>query len=100
MNKNELRINQFIGMIVGLVGSLMTANFWPIIKDNIGGWGGAILWGIALGGLFGSIGYLNNIGQYVSKSNNKLINSIIGFLLPFGLIAVLLILMKFGARVQ
>ena len=92
MNKEELRVNQFIGIIVGLVGSLMTANFWPTIKNNVGGWGGAILWGVALGGLFGSVGHLSTLGKYVSKSNNPLINSLVGLLLPFILIGILLLL--------
>ena len=100
MNKDELRVNQFIGMVVGLVGSLMTANFWPTIKNNVGGWSGAILWGLALGGLFGSIGYLNKIGQYVSRSNNKTLNSIVGLLLPFTLIAILLVLMRISSGAQ
>ncbi|HJO90227.1 MAG TPA: hypothetical protein QF606_01010 [Anaerolineales bacterium] len=94
MNRSHLRINQFIGIVIGLVGTLMTANFWPEIRNTIGGWGGAILWGVALGGIFGSVGHLNTIGKFVTKSNNRLINSIVGLLLPFATIAILLILMN------
>ena len=94
MNRSHLRINQFIGIVIGLVGTLMTANFWPDIRNSIGGWSGAILWGVALGGMFGSVGHLNTIGKFVTKSNNRLINSIVGLLLPFAIIATLLILMN------
>ncbi|MDP6770811.1 MAG: hypothetical protein QF704_08965, partial [Anaerolineales bacterium] len=64
------------------------------IRNTIGGWSGAILWGVALGGMFGSVGHLNTIGKFVTKSNNRLINSIVGLLLPFVTIAILLILMN------
>ena len=94
MNRSHLRINQFIGIVMGLVGTLMAANFWPEIRNSIGGWSGAILWGVALGGLFGSVGHLNTIGKFVTKSNNRLMNSIVGLLLPFAIIVTLIILMN------
>ena len=94
MNRSNLRINQFIGIVIGLVGTIMAANFWPEIRNSIGGWSGAILWGVALGGLFGSVGHLNTIGKFVTKSNNRLMNSILGLLLPFAIIVTLLILMN------
>ena len=94
MNRSNLRINQFKGIVIGLVGTIMAANFWPEIRNSIGGWSGAILWGVALGGMFGSVGHLNNIGEFVTKSNNRLINSIVGLLLPFAIIATLLVLMN------
>ena len=94
MNRSHLRINQFIGIVIGLVGTLMTANFWPQIRSSIGGWSGAALWGVALGGLFGSVGHFNAVGKFVTKNNNHQVNSIIGLLLPFAIIAVLLILMN------
>ena len=94
MNRQNLRINQFIGIVIGLVGTLMAANFWPRIRSSVGGWSGAILWGVALGGMFGSVGHLNSLGKFVTKSNNHQLNSIVGMLLPFIIIAVLLILMN------
>ncbi len=94
MNRSNLRINQFIGIVMGLVGTLMAANFWPEIRNSVGGWSGAILWGVALGGMFGSVGHIYTIGKFVTKSNNRLINSSIGLLLPFAIIALLLILMN------
>ena len=94
MNRQNLRINQFIGIVIGLVGTLMAANFWPEVRSSVGGWSGAVLWGVALGGLFGSVGHLNIVGKFVTKSNNHQLNSIVGMLLPFIIIAVLLILMN------
>ena len=94
MNRSNLRINQFIGIVIGLVGTLMAANFWPQIRSSVGGWSGAVLWGVALGGLFGSVGHLSIVGKFVTKNNNHQVNSIIGLLLPFAIIAVLLIIMN------
>ena len=71
MNRSNLRINQFIGIVMGLVGTLMAANFWPEIRNSVGGWSGAILWGVALGGMFGSVGHIYTIGKFVTKSNNE-----------------------------
>ena len=83
-----------MGIVIGLVGALMAANFWPQIRTNVGGWSGAILWGVALGGMFGSVGHLNTLGKFVTRSNNHQLNSIVGLLLPFTIIAVLFILMN------
>ena len=94
MNRQNLRINQFIGIVIGLVGTLMAANFWPQIRTNVGGWSGVILWGVALGGMFGSVGHLNTLGKFITRSNNHQLNSIVGLLLPFTIIAVLFILMN------
>jgi len=83
-----------MGIVIGLVGALMAANFWPQIRTNVGGWSGAILWGVALGGMFGSVGHLNTLGKFITRSNNHQLNSIVGLLLPFTIIAVLFILMN------
>ena len=94
MNRAGLRLNQLIGMVVGLVGALMTANFWPHIRLTVGGWGGAILWGIALGGLFGSLGRLHTIGFLITRRENHALNAPLGLLAPFALIAVLFVLIN------
>ena len=83
-----------MGIVIGLVGALMAANFWPQIRTNVGGWSGVILWGVALGGMFGSVGHLNTLGKFITRSNNHQLNSIVGLLLPFTIIAVLFILMN------
>ena len=94
MNRSNLRIILLIGIVIGLVGTIMAANFWPEIRNSGGGWSGAILWGVALGGMFGSVGHIYTIGKFVTKNKNRLINSSIGLLLPFAIIAMLLILMN------
>ena len=92
MSRAETRLNQFIGIIVGLVGALMTANFWPHIRLAVGGWGGTILWGIAIGGLLGSLGNLHTIGRLITRSENQALNTFLGILAPFVLILALLML--------
>ncbi|HJO34509.1 MAG: hypothetical protein QF376_01725 [Anaerolineales bacterium] len=93
MNRAGLRLNQFMGIIVGLVGALMTANFWPHIRQAVGGWGGAILWGVALGGLFGSLGSLHAVGRLITRRENHTLNALVGLLAPFALITLLLVLL-------
>jgi len=92
MNRAGLRLNQFMGIVVGLVGALMTANFWPYIRLAVGGWGGAILWGVALGGLFGSLGSVHTLGRLITRRENHALNTPLGLLAPLALIAVLLVL--------
>lgn len=94
MNRAGLRLNQFMGIVVGLVGALMTANFWPNIRLAVGGWGGAILWGVAIGGLLSSLGSLHRVGRLVTRRENHALNMPIGLLAPFALIAALLVLLN------
>lgn len=97
MNPAGLRLNQFMGIVVGLVGAVMTANFWPTIRTAVGGWGGAILWGVALGGLFGSMGSLHTVGRIITRRENHALNTPIGLLAPFALIGALLVLLKLAS---
>ena len=94
MNRPGLRLNQFMGIVVGLVGALMTANFWPHIRLAVGGWGGAILWGVALGGLFGSRGSFHMVGRLITRRETHALNAPLGLLAPFALIALLLVLLN------
>ena len=91
MDKPELRLNQTIGIIVGLVGALMTANFWPSVRLLVGGWAGAVMWGVALGGLFGSFAQLDIVGRWVTRRDHRPVNFTIGLLLPFGVVGLLLL---------
>ena len=92
MSRAETRTNQFIGIIVGLVGALMTSNFWPHIRLAVGGWGGTILWGVAIGGLIGSLRSLHTVGRVITRSETRVLNTIVGIIAPFTLILVLLML--------
>ena len=92
MSRAETRLNQFIGIIVGLVGALMTSNFWPHIRLAVGGWGGTILWGVAIGGLIGSLRSLHTVGRVITRSETRVLNTIVGIIAPFTLILVLLML--------
>ena len=94
MHRTVLRLNQFIGIVVGLVGALMTANFWPEIRMAVGGWVGTILWGIALGGLFGSMDSIHMVGYLITRRENHALNTLLGLLAPFSLIGALLMLLK------
>ena len=89
MDRLELRLNQTVGIVVGLVGALMTANFWPSVRLLVGGWPGVIIWGVALGGLFGSLAQLHVVGRLVPGRDHRTLNFTIGLLLPFVVIGIL-----------
>ena len=91
MDQRELRLNQTIGMVVGIVGALMTANFWPSVRAFVGGWAGTMMWGMALGGFFGSFAKLSVVGKLITRREHMALNFTIGLLLPFMFIGLLLL---------
>lgn len=94
MDRKELRLNQAVGIVVGVVGALMTANFWPSLRVGVGGWAGSVMWGMALGGLYGSLTQLHVVGKWVTRQDHKLLNFAIGLLLPFMMIWLLLFVLS------
>ncbi|MBM4423751.1 MAG: hypothetical protein FJ030_10205 [Chloroflexi bacterium] len=87
MDKKELRRNQVIGIAVGLIGGLMTGNFWPSIPAAIG-WGGVILWGAAIGAALGSLAQFERAGQALTRRDHRGLNMVVGLSVPLILIAL------------
>jgi hypothetical protein len=92
MNRFELRGNQLVGAIGGLLAFTLTANFFPSFRAAFWGWGGVLLWGLAIGGLLGSLSYMHVLGRWVTRSSNTRLNTFVGVLLPFLVAAVMLLI--------
>jgi hypothetical protein len=86
--RKELRRNQVFGVVLGVIGGLMTANFWPAIPAAVG-WGGAILWGAAIGALLGSLTQFERAGKILTRSDNRGLNLAVGLAVPLLIIGVL-----------
>ena len=84
MDRHQLRLNQASGIVVALVGTLMTANFWPPVRALLGGWRGAIMWGVAIGALAGSAGELHVLGRFFTRTDNRSLNTLAGLAVPLG----------------
>ena len=84
MDRHQLRLNQASGIIVALVGALMTANFWPPVRALLGGWPGAIMWGVTIGALAGSITELHVLGRFFTRRDNRLLNTMVALAVPLG----------------
>ena len=84
MDRHRLRLNQASGIVVALVGALMTANFWPPVRALLGGWPGAIMWGVAIGALAGSAGELHVLGRFFTRRDNRLLNTLVALVVPLG----------------
>ncbi len=90
MEREEIRRYQLVGMITGILGGVMTANFFPDFRDSIGGWGPVVFWGAAVGGLLGSPTALQRIGLILTRDPKKeATNLVIGILVPIITILVL-----------
>lgn len=88
LERRELRQHQLSGAIVGVILGVMTANFWPDVREAIGGWLPAILWGGVLGALLSSLTPLGRIAQRFTGRDNPLLNQAVGLLIPFLLAAL------------
>ncbi len=82
MDRNQLRLNQASGIIVALVGALMTANFWPPVRALLGGWPGAIMWGVAIGALAGSFSELHVLGRFFTRRDNRTFQTFVALGVP------------------
>jgi hypothetical protein len=87
-DRKALRRNQVIGLVVGLLGGWMTGNFWPALPAAVG-WGGVLLWGGAIGALLGSLSQFERAGKVLTRSDNPMLNTLVGLSVPLLLIGVL-----------
>jgi hypothetical protein len=91
--RKELRRNQVFGMVLGIIGGLMTANFWPVVQVNLG-WSGAIVWGAAIGGIIGSLAQFERAGKILTRSENRMLNLSVGLAVPLLFLAVLAVVIN------
>ena len=88
MDRDTLRRNQLSGAAVGAMIGLMTANFWPELRETIGGWLPALLWGAVVGGVLASMTPLGAVAGRITGSENAVLNQIVGLLMLFVLVGL------------
>lgn len=94
MNQAELRRNQIIGMLTGVLLAAMTANFFPDLREAVGGWAGALLWGGAIGAALASLSQFAEAGKLVTRSDNRVLNLIVALVIVVVLIALCAVLFR------
>lgn len=83
MDREEIRRQQMIGMAVGVLGGIMTANFFPNFREGVGGFGPAVFLGAAIGAFMGAPAAVQRLGLIFTRDPKKeATNLVIGMLVP------------------
>ena len=93
--RRELRRNQIIGILGGVLGGAMVALTWPGIQETLG-LTGTVLWGAAIGGVLGSLQHFGKLGKRLTQSENSTLNTLVGISIPLFVIAVLALLLRWA----
>ncbi len=93
LQRRELRRNQVLGILTGLIGGWMTGNFWPFISDSVG-WAGVLLWGAAIGAMLGSLTQFERAGRVLTRNDNRILNLTVGVSVPLLLIGMLALALR------
>lgn len=80
MDRAELRRNQIVGAVAGMILAAMTVNFFPAMFELAGGWGPALLWGAAIGTFAASFAQFGVAGKVLTRSENPVLNLAVGFM--------------------
>jgi len=91
--RRELRRNQLVGILGGVIGGVMVVFSWPGIQETLG-LTGAMLWGAAIGGALGSLQQFGKLGKRITRSENKTLNTLVGVSLPLFIVAVLALIFR------
>lgn len=93
--RRDLRTNQAIGVIVGLIGGWISGGFWPELPATMPlGWGGVLAWGAAIGAILGSLPQLAQIGKAITRHENGILNGSVALAIPLVLILALGLLFR------
>ncbi|MBI5082650.1 MAG: hypothetical protein HZC38_17670 [Chloroflexi bacterium] len=92
-DRKQIRRNQLIGLIAGMLGGAMMAATWSYIPTTVG-WGGAVMWGGVIGLGLGSLTQIEKLGYLITRSDNRMFNFLVGTSLPLLVIGVLLLVLK------
>ncbi len=96
-DRKQVRRNQLIGMIAGMLGGAMMAATWSYIPATVG-WGGALMWGGVIGLALGSLTQIEKLGYLITRSDNRMFNFLVGMSLPLLLIGVLAVVVRWMLR--
>jgi len=88
--RQNLRINQVTGVIVGVFGAWMTGSFWPELPATMPlGWGGVVAWGAVIGAILGSLPQLAQFGRALTRRENGIFNAAVALTIPLIFILIL-----------
>ena len=87
--RREMRRNQVIGLLGGLITGAIIGNSWPGVREAVGGAGGVMLWGAAIGASLGSLPQFEKAGKALTHSENRTFNLLVGVSIPALVIGVL-----------
>lgn len=86
--RREVRRNQVIGLLGGLIAAALVGNTFPGLREALG-LGGVMLWGAAIGAGLASLPQFEKAGQVITRSNNRAFNLMVGLSIPTLVIGVL-----------
>jgi|CXWL01.1.fsa_nt_gi hypothetical protein len=87
--RREMRRNQVIGLLGGLITGAIIGNSWPGVREALGGAGGVMLWGAAIGAALGSLPQFEKAGKVITRSENRTFNLLVGLSIPVLVIGLL-----------
>ena len=94
MDRKQLRRDQAVGILMGMLGGLLTATLWPEVR-SAAGWGGAMLWGAAIGAMFASLTQFESAGKIITRSESRFFNLVVGLCIPLLIIGLLWLALRF-----
>ncbi len=86
--RREVRRNQVIGLLGGLIAAALVGNTFPGLREAFG-LGGVMMWGAAIGASLGSLPQFEKAGKALTHSDNRTFNLLVGLSIPTLVIGVL-----------
>ena len=86
--RREVRRNQVVGLLGGLIAGALVGNTFPGLREAVG-LGGVMMWGAAIGASLASLPQFEKAGKIITRSENRPFNLIVGLSIPALVIGLL-----------